>query len=144
MKSVAELQFLINNVLLADDYDCEHLKNFSTRSEIWCLDTEPGKGSSSIPFANENGWKQSTIWIRLPAENVKQIKDSTPELEVPDVYHHSLLEVFITAVQEASAKSFHYTPFSLFWKPTPESTPEHIYSELYNLDAFLEEHHNMQ
>ena len=50
MKSVAKLQLLINNVLLADDYDHEHLKNFSARSEIWCLDTEPGKGSSSIPF----------------------------------------------------------------------------------------------
>lgn len=82
--------------------------------------------------------------IKLPAENVKQTKDSAPELEVPDVYRRSLLEVFITAVQEESAKSFHYTPFSLFWKPTPESTPKRIYSELYNSDAFLEEHRKVQ
>ena len=34
IKSVAELQSLVNNVLLADDYDHEHLKNFSARSEI--------------------------------------------------------------------------------------------------------------
>jgi hypothetical protein len=55
MKSVAKLQSLVNNVLLADDYDREHLKNFSARSEIRHLDTEPGKGSSSIPFTYENG-----------------------------------------------------------------------------------------
>ena len=144
MKSVAELQSLVNDVLLADDYDPEHLKNFSARSEIRRLDTEPGKGSSSIPFTHENGWKQSTVRIKLPAENVKQTEDSAPELEVPDVYHRSRLEVFITAIQEESAKSFHYTPFSLFWKPTPESTPERVYSELYNSDAFLEEHRKVQ
>ena len=144
MKSVAELQSLVNNVLLADDYDREHLKNFNARSEIRRLDTEPGNGSSSIPFTHENGWKQLTVRIKLPAENVKQTEDSAPELEVPDVYHRSLLEVFITAVQEESAKSFHYTPFSLFWKPTPESTPERVYSELYNSDAFLEEHRKVQ
>ena len=144
MKSVAELQSLVNNVLLADDYDREHLKNFSARSEIRRLDTEPGKGSSSTPFTHENGWKQSTVRIKLPAENVNQTEDSAPELEVPGVYHRSLLEVFITAVQEESAKSFHYTPFSLFWKPTPESIPERVYSELYNTDAFLEEHRKVQ
>ena len=144
MKSVSELQFLVNSVLLANYYDCEHLKNFSAGSEIWCLDIEPGKGSSLIPFTNPNGWKQSTVQIKLPAENVKQTEDSTLELEVSDVYHHSLLEVFITALQEESAKSFHYTPFSLFWKPTPESTPEHVYPKLYNSDAFLEEHCKVQ
>ena len=144
MKSVAELQSLVNNVLLADNYDCEHLKNFSARSEIQCLNTEPRKGSSSIPFANKNGWKKSTVRIKLPAENVNQTEDSAPELEVPGVYLCSLLEVFITAVQEESAKSFHYIPFSLFWKPTLESTPKHVYSKLYNSDAFLEEHRKVQ
>ena len=82
MKSIAELQSLVNNVLLANDYNPEHLKNFSARSEIRRLDTEPGKGSSSIPFTHKNGWKQLTVRIKLPAENVKQTKDSALELEV--------------------------------------------------------------
>jgi len=36
-------------------------------------------------------------------------------------------------------KSFHYTPFSQFWKSTPESPPKCIYSEIYNSDAFIKE-----
>jgi hypothetical protein len=144
MKSVAELQSLVDNVLLADDYDNTHLKNFSVRSELRRLDGDFEKDSSSLPFSHENGWKKSTVRIKLPAEGVKQTEDSAPELEVPGVYHRSLLEVFTTALQDESAKSFHYTPFSLFWKPMPESTPERIYSELYNTDAFLEEHRKVQ
>jgi hypothetical protein len=144
MKSVAELQSLVDNVLLADDYDHTHLQNFSVRSELRRLDGEPGKDSSSLPFTHENGWKKSTVRIKLPAERVKQTEDNAPELEVPGVYHRNLLEVFTTALQDESAKSFHYTPFSLFWKPTPESTPERVYSELYNSDAFLEEHRKVQ
>ena len=146
MKSVAELQSLVDNVLLADDYDHTHLKNFSARSELRRLDSElgPQKDTGSLPFAHENGWKQSAVRIKLPAEKVNQTEDSAPELEVPGVYHRSLLEVFTTALQDKSAKLFHYTPFSLFWKPTPESTPERVYSELYNSDAFLEEHHKVQ
>jgi hypothetical protein len=35
---------------------------------------------------------------------------------------------------------FHYTPFSLYWQPTPESTLERLYSEIYNSDKFIEEH----
>ena len=65
------------------------------------------------PFTNKNGWKQSTIWIRLPAENVKRTEDSAPELEVPDVYHHSLLEVFITAFRK-QAPSHSITFHSVF------------------------------
>jgi hypothetical protein len=144
MKSVAELQSLVDNVLLADDYDHAHLKNFSARSELRRLDGESGKDSDSLPFTHENGWKKSSVRIKLPAEKVNQTEESAPELEVPGVYHRSLLEVFTTALQDESAKSFHYTPFSLFWKPTLESTPERVYSELYNSDAFLEEHRKVQ
>jgi len=144
MKSVAELQSLVDNVLLANDYDHTHLKNFSARSELRRLDGESGKDSNSLPFTHENGWKESTVRIKLPAEKVNQTEDSAPELEVPGVYHRSLLEVFTTALQDESAKSFHYTPFSLFWKSTPQSTPERVYSELYNSDAFIEEHSKVQ
>jgi hypothetical protein len=146
MKSVAELQSLVDNVLLSDDYDRAHLKNFSARSELRRLDCDLEKVSNSLalPFSHDNTWKESTVRIKLPAEGVKQAEENAPELEVSGVYHRSLLEVFTTALQDENAKSFHYTPFRLFWKPTPESTPERIYSELYNSDAFLEEHCSIQ
>ncbi len=95
--------------------------------------------SPSTPFANTNRWKQSSVYIRLPCEKVLQKEDTAPTLEVPGVYHRSLIEVITTALQDAAAKTFHFTPFSLFWQQFSESTPERVYSEIYNSDSFLEE-----
>ena len=43
------------------------------------------------------------------------------------------------AFQDDTAKTFHFTPFSLYWQPTPESPPKQVYSEIFNSDSFLEE-----
>lgn len=119
-------------------------KNFSARREIQHLDCDSEKNTNSLPFSHNDTWKESSVQIKLPAQGVKQGEENAPELEVSGVYHRSILEVFTTALQDENAKSFHYMPFSLFWKATPESTPERIFSEMYNSDAFLEEHQIIQ
>jgi hypothetical protein len=142
MKSVAELQSLVDNVLLAPDFKISDLSNFNSQREFQRLnniDADSDFGLSS-PLTNQNGWKQSSIKIKLPAEKVHKKKDDAPILEVPDICHRSLLKVVTTALQDNSAKMFHFTLFSLYWQPTPESTPQRLYSEIYNLDAFIEEH----
>jgi hypothetical protein len=140
-KSVAELQSLVDDVLLAPDFDVSDLRGFNARRELRRLDDEPERhsGMSSL-LADQNGWRQSTVKIKLPAEKVCQIEDDANTLEIPGVYHRSLIEVITTAIQDNNAKTFHYTPFSLYWQPTPESTPERLYSEIYNSDEFIEEH----
>ena len=85
--------------------------------------------STYTPFAHENRWKQSSIYIKLPCENVFQEEGTAHMLEVPGVYHQSLVEVVMMAFQDGAAKTFHFTPFSLYWQPTPESPPEQVYSE---------------
>lgn len=142
MKSVAQLDALVNNVILADDFDVTHLQNFNVTHELKRLDVDDPQSST---FAKENGWKQASIKIRLPAECIRNVsEDHAPEFEVKGVYHRSLVEVIKTAFQDISMKSFHYTPFQLWWKQTPNSTPERIITELYNSDAFLEEHEKIQ
>ena len=64
MKSVAELQSLVDNVLLADNYYHTHLKNFSAKSELRHLDGESEKDLSSLPFTHKNIWKKSTVKIK--------------------------------------------------------------------------------
>ncbi|KAF8219308.1 hypothetical protein L208DRAFT_1341630 [Tricholoma matsutake] len=142
MKSMGQLDALVNNVILADDFDVTHLMNFNVTCELKCLDVDDPQSST---FAEENGWMQASVKIRLPAERVRNVsEDHAPEFKVKGVYHRSLLEVIKTAFQDISAKSFHYTPFQLWWKPTPNSAPEHIITELYNSDAFLWEHEKIQ
>ena len=133
--SVANLQSLVDGVLLAPDFKVSDLKDFNARRELRRLDEE----GESVRLVNRNGWQESTVNIKLPGEKVNRKEADAPILEVPGVYHRSLIEVITTALQDDSAKSFHYTPFSQFWKSTPESPPERIYSEIYNSDAFIEE-----
>ena len=47
------------------------------------------------------------------------------------------MEAITTAFQDETAKKFHYTPHYLYWKPTPESKPECVITELFNSDAFI-------
>jgi len=141
MKSIAELDALVHDVLLADGFDLEHLRDFSATLEMKHLDlVEDAPG-----FSAGNGWKESSVKVRLPAERQKHVsEDHAPEFEVSGIWHRSLLEVIQTAFQDASASSFHLTPFRLFWKPNPDSEPERVITELYNSDAFLEEHEKLQ
>ena len=137
-KSITELQSLVDDVILAPDFKVSDLGGFSAKRELRRLDGE-ANSKISTPFANENVWKQSSIYIKLPCEKVLQEEDTAHTLEVPGVYHRSLVEVITTAFQDVAAKTFHFTPFSLYWQPTPESPPERVYSEIFNSDSFVEE-----
>ncbi len=143
-KSVAELQSLVDDVLLAEDFELHDLKGFNARRELRRLDEEADLEGNSVHLESQHLWRESTVKIKLPAEKVFQKELDASFLEIPGVHHRSLVEVVTMAFQDNSAKLFHYTPFSLFWKPTSDSPPERIYSEMYNTDAFLEEHQKIQ
>ena len=137
-KSQGELSSLVENVLKADDYSKEDINNFKFSRETALLDS---LDDSVTPFANENIWKTSTVKIPLPCEKSRfRTEDDAPKLRVRNIRHRSITEVLRTAVKEDSAKSYHYTPFKMYWKQTPHSEPQRVISKLYTADAFLEEH----
>jgi hypothetical protein len=141
MKSLAELDSLVQGVLLADDFNVEHLKGFSTARELGQLD----KYTNNPGLHAADGWKESTVRLRLPAEKfLNNSENEAPEFEVSGVYHRSLIEVIKTAFQEPIAKTFHFSPFRLFWKPSPDEPPQRVISELYNSDALLAELEKIQ
>jgi hypothetical protein len=136
--SLSGLNSLVKDVINPSDFQKEHLDNFSAKRELERLDDEE---DTSYPFSNENVWKVSTVTISLPAEGVKHSSEKqAPVLEVPGVHHRKLVEVIITGFQDEAAKKFHYVPHHLFWKPTPESEPERVITELFNSDAFISEY----
>ena len=133
--SISQLNSLVKDVINHSDFQKEHLNNFSAKRELERLDDEE---DTSYPFSNENVWKVSTVAIPLPAEGVKHASENNaPILEVPGVHHRSLVEAITTAFQDETAKKFHYVPHHLYWKPTPESEPERVITELFNSDAFI-------
>ncbi|KAF9555163.1 hypothetical protein CPC08DRAFT_766126 [Agrocybe pediades] len=87
-------------------------------------------------------WIQETISIRLPPPNQGSWgkEDDAPVFNVPNLFYCRQLEVIKVALLEDAAKQFSTTPFKEYWKPSEDSALERIYSEIYNSDAFLEEH----
>ncbi|KAF9548000.1 hypothetical protein CPC08DRAFT_591470, partial [Agrocybe pediades] len=132
LKTQQSLDSLVKDVLLAEDFDVSHLKGFSAAKELRRLDE-----SDESPISGQDGWKRSSVKIRLPAEKHQNMsEDDAPIMEVPNTIK--------TVFQDRDSTSFHYTPFRLFWKPTPESPPERVITELYNSEAFIEEHERIQ
>ena len=142
MKSVSQLTSLVNDVLLAPDFNVMDLQDFNAIRELKRMD----QSDDTAPFSGENGWFESSVKIWLPPATKQQRKpeNETPEFEVTGVWHRKILEVIKTAFQDTSAKTFHYTPFRLFWKPTMDSKQQRVVTELYNSDAFLEEDEKLQ
>ena len=137
-KSQAELNSLLENVLRAKDFKLDELTKFNLAHEMNLLDSVD---DPSAPFANENIWKKSTIKIPLPCEREKfPSEDAAHKLRIRDVRYRSLLEVMRTGAKDESAKSWHNTPYKMFWKANTDSQPQRVISELYTADAFLEEH----
>ena len=141
-KSVAELDLLVNNVILAKGFDTNHLKGFRAKRELRRME----KDNQSPGFSRENGWVESSVNIPLPMEQHRSTsEDHAPTFKVSGIWHRSLLDIIKTALEDVSAKSYHLTPFKLFWKPeNPASEPERVVTDLYNSDAFLEEHEKLQ
>ncbi|KAG2339700.1 hypothetical protein BDR05DRAFT_1003193 [Suillus weaverae] len=128
MKSLAELDRLVNEVILADDFDKVDLQGFRASRELEHLDNYQGDPEDIRSlFSTADGWIETSIKICLPpADGVKHpSEESAPEFAVPGLFYHRPLEVLKTAFHEASAEQFHLTPFETSFQPSPNEPVEH-------------------
>lgn len=65
---------------------------------------------------------------------------NAPQFTVPGLFYRCPLEVLKTAFQKDAAEHFYFFPHQMFWKPSPDLPPEHIYSDLYTAESFSNEH----
>jgi len=140
-KSAKDLDDLVQQVLLAEDFNHEDLRNFCAAQEFKKLDGHMNWPSN---LSATDGWVEGSIKIHLPCMRVKVKSEEAPEFLVEPVYYHRLTQVLVSSFQEPAAKLFHYIPFKLFWKPTADSPPKRVLSEVYNSDAMIAEHEKIQ
>lgn len=142
MKSGGELDRLVNNVLLADDFKHDDLKEFSARRAEQQLDNyhEP----SGI-FSKDDGWREASVTIPLPKEDTKFADESAaPTFEVNGLWYRPLRDVIKSAYEDVSQCEYHNIPHKVFHTSTTSGNPksaesERVYSEIYDSDAMLEE-----
>lgn len=147
-KTPAELTRLVREVFLAPEYRHEDMLNFNAARENERLDKYT---ATSGAFSADDGWQEGSIKIRLPKEGHAYNKEEdVPQFKVGNIFHRSFREVIRAAFQDVSARRFHWFPFRFLWRrKAPEGQhvpppPERLYTDIYNSDAMLEEHENIQ
>ncbi|KAJ8592983.1 hypothetical protein M405DRAFT_786759 [Rhizopogon salebrosus TDB-379] len=99
---------------------------------------------NSALFASDK-WHETSVKIKLPADKEKfTSEEDAPEFEVEGLHYRKPLEVLKSAYEEVSSRSFHTTPYKLFWQPDEHEFPERIISEVYTADAMLQEHQRIK
>jgi hypothetical protein len=142
MKSLAELDRLVNEVILAEDFDKADLKEFGASKESNRLDNYQGDVEDiRSSFSALDGWIATSVKIRIPADGVQHTsEDVAPLFEVPGLFYRKPLEVIKAAFRESAAERFHLTPFNMFYQPDDDTPAEKIYGEIYNSPAMIDKH----
>ncbi|KAH9846291.1 hypothetical protein C2E23DRAFT_744396 [Lenzites betulinus] len=152
VKSSGEVDRLVNNVILADDFNRDDFIGFSAKPELTRLDKHTDTTEESFPAAD--GWRRTSVTLHLPKTRVKHESEaSAPSFEVPGVVYRPFLAAIRAAYEDPTALLLHNTPFQLLFSPPTNAAsapaddapappipvnpnpPERLYSELYNTDA---------
>ena len=139
MKSLSELDRLINDVILASDFRPEDLRGFCASQEAGRLDNQQIDSCSQFPATDD--WIELTVEIALPCNKVQHKSGAEAScFTISGLFYRPLLQVIKMAFQDTTAEYFHFSPFREYWKPSPDAPPEWIYSELYASEAYIKEH----
>jgi len=134
-KSEGEVQRLVDKVLQAEDFNPSDLRGLNIRRENRLLDLS----EKTLPLLD--GFKKASVSIEVPSgdKNIRPTK-----FTIPGLHYRTLTSVIQNAFQHPLACHYHFSPFKLFHKSPGSSESERVYSEVYNSDAFIEEHDRIQ
>ncbi|KAI5980895.1 hypothetical protein EDD15DRAFT_2380722 [Pisolithus albus] len=135
-KSIDDLNNLVHNVILAEDFSRTDLQDFVASRELKRLD-------ESTIFTSDL-WHTASVTIRLPCEKVKVPEERAPEFHVEGLHYRKLTEVIKSAFAETSAKEYNAMPYKLYWQPDDDAPTERVFSEVYTADVMLEEHERIK
>ena len=137
-KSLADVQNLIDNVILHEDFQAEDLQGVNFAREVKKLDTFESSFEGK-------GWKTSSVKIKVPHPGVKQDEAEAEEFEVTGVLHRDLTDIIKIACQDPDTlDSFHTTPFKEMWKPSEDAEPIRLYGEAYTSDEMIDTYEEVQ
>ena len=107
------------------------LKGFSACQENDIADKADTKSTLLTSFS------EASVDIEVPsgAKNVPSAKFS-----VTGLHYHPLLSILRSVFADPLAAKFHLSPYKMFHKSPTSGVEQHVYSEMYDSDAFIEEH----
>ncbi|KIK34293.1 hypothetical protein CY34DRAFT_98289, partial [Suillus luteus UH-Slu-Lm8-n1] len=135
--SETKVSQLVEDVLLAEDFDRKHLEDFSVRRSLRELDAEENGKRISFP----DDWIQTSITIDVPT---KSRGDGPLPYTIPGFHYRPLVDVIRAAFADIQSRAFHLMPFQRLWKDPLGDHQERIYDELYTSDAWLAAQDSLQ
>ncbi|KZT30276.1 hypothetical protein NEOLEDRAFT_1153539 [Neolentinus lepideus HHB14362 ss-1] len=144
MKSLEELNRLVDEVICAPDFRKEDFVGFDARRETAKLDVALS-GDPMVPSPVSDGWREVDVRIEVPdGKTHRQAADPPiPTFDVPGLHYCSLVEVLKSAWMGVKGGRFHLLPFKEFWSREGLRT-QRVYGELYMSDAFNAAHEQLQ
>lgn len=143
-KSHAELDRLVNEVILAPDFLPGDLLGFRAAKEASQMDKYLASRSQNgtLPSTlSRDEWIETPVFISLPCDGIKHTSEAdAPKYEVKGLHHRPIVGVIRSALAEPAAQKFHLFPFREYWKPSPDEPTERVYSEAFTSDYFLEQY----
>ncbi|KAL0057051.1 hypothetical protein AAF712_016321, partial [Marasmius tenuissimus] len=125
-------------IISRPDFNPNDLIGFNAKRESRRLDTARSNTKSTTYL---NNFSKASIDIDVPSGE----KDVPPQkFAVNGLYYRDLLETIKAAFAHPLSLKFHLSPFKLFHVSDVDDEPTRVYSELYNSDAFIKEHDNVQ
>lgn len=154
LKSDGEMQRLIDDVLLAPDFDLGDLRDVRITREWERLDLMDQNDDLSGTLDTSDGWQESSVKIALPKEkSCHATEQDAPTFEVPKVYHRNLVDIIKTVCAEPDAAHHQFVPFKHFWRRPRATTNDgsntatediRLYSELYDSNVLLDEYEKIK
>ena len=136
-KSTADVQHLIDDVILHEDFNAEDLQGVKLAQELKKLD------AFGLSLKGQ-GWKEGSVKISVPWPKEKVSESKAPEFEVEGLLYRDLTDIITSACQDNTTDSFHTTPFEEMWQPSDGSPPIRLYGEAYTSDEMLSAYKEVQ
>ena len=134
-KSEAQINELVNKVILAPDFSQNDLAGFDAHKENIHLDNSLAKSPLHQQFT------ESAVDILVPSGAVGVPAQT---FSVPGLLHRKLTTVISEAFTGSLSHLLHFSPFKLYHKSPITNEEERIFGEVYTSDAFLAEHEKVQ
>jgi hypothetical protein len=134
LKSDAEVNRLVQDVLLDPKFKAEDLRGFSAAKE----NRQSDAAEKKTPFADS--FQTADINIEVPSGD-KSVPPAT--FSVPGLLYRKLTTVIQATFSSPLGSHFHFSPFMLFHR-SPSGEEQRVFSEVYNLDVCIDEHDNIQ
>ena len=143
-KSITELNTLVQDVILAPDFNSQDLVGFNAAKGNKLMDAYQVKSPDGpTPFSFNDTWLEGSVEIPLPCDGFKFSSEADAPTFTVKFRYRKIMEVLKAAHAEKAADKFHTFPFKAYWKPSPDAPEERIYSEIFTGDSWNAEFMNI-